>query len=260
MDQRPLVKENGKTHPFKPRTPVEIAAFAALWRDPMWTVPQIARRLRASERVIQNWRVQFGLPPRDQLLKLQAHGATVEGPASQRANAARAASAVTGGMAQAGQAPATQPPLVLGSAEDMSNPLADPEIEAAVIDLRSEASIMSPHSDLTPVQRKLTRLSVLLAIKAPISSWPSLQKAIEGLSRALLNARRIEAKIPPGAADPVILRREAAVQLCKEMKSVLNADEQAELARLIKLGADRLMARQPANAPRQDSATGANRP
>ena len=67
--------------------------------------------------------------------------------------------------------------------------------------------------------------------------------AIESLSRAMLWARKTEASLPKTAADPIALRREAAAQMMRELRSVLNVDEQATLARVMKIGADRLVER-----------------
>lgn len=121
------------------------------------------------------------------------------------------------------------------------NPLADHEIRQALDDIQRVALDMTAHSDLTGLQRKLARLSILVAAKAPIYSWPGLRDAIEGLSRAMLHARRVEARLPETGADPVVLRKEAASQMMRELKSVLNPEEQAVLARVMKAGVDRLM-------------------
>jgi hypothetical protein len=87
------------------------------------------------------------------------------------------------------------------------------------------------------------RLSVIAASKLPVTSWTGLTVIIESLHRTILNARRIEADIPRGDTDPIQLRKEAAGQMMREMRSVLSPEEQAALATLVKAAADRLMAR-----------------
>lgn len=241
--QVPASKTPGVALPHfnQPQTPQQVSAFADMWHDSALKVEQIARHYEASRHTITAWAKKFGLPDRihameigDRARRLAASGAEpLSGPGAAR---------IVGDAADL-VAPAFS--AVAGRLVDPKSwdPLSDPEIKASLDDLRGEALIMTAHSDLTTVQRKLARLSLLVATKAPTASWVSFQNVVEGLSRALLNARRIEAKIPRGQVDASTLRREAAASLMKEMKSVLGPEEQAALATLVKAAAERLMAR-----------------
>jgi hypothetical protein len=231
----------GRAHPMKPVTGQQIAEFASLWSDAAYSAAQLARRYRTSERTLQEWRKDFKLPPRPEALKLAAKANSIMGAAAGVVDAANEAARLTGMMAVApmeGQIVGNPP---VNSA--LGDPMLDPEIKTAMDDLRSEARIMSAHSDLTVLQRKLSRLAVLVVTKVPHHSWSSLQFTLESLSRAMLRARQVEASIPRGEVDPVQLRKEAAGQLMKELQSVMTPDEQQALAKLVKAGADRLMAK-----------------
>jgi hypothetical protein len=222
----PEEKVRGRPHPLKPVTPAQIAEFAALWANPEFTVAQIARTYRAGEQTIRDWRRDFRLPPRPETLARAAKAEAIMGAAMAKAD-----------PALNGQVVGTPPD------PNLMDPMKDQEIVDALNDLRSEARIMTAHSDLGVLQRKLSRISLLVATKAPLRSWGSLQTAMDAHSRAVLRARQVEASIPRGDADPVMLRKEAAGQLMQELKSVLTPEEQSVLARLVKLGADRLVAR-----------------
>lgn len=52
----------------------------------------------------------------------------------------------------------------------------------------------------------------------------------------------------PAAYDPVVLRQQAAQQMMREIGSVLNHDEQVELARMLTVATERLMARRGSEA------------
>ena len=226
---------NSKVNPYRPQTSDDIAIFARLWHDPAYTLAMIGRRYRCNPRTIQKWAASFALGPRDGTET--SH--TLDGSSGE------VAAAIDQAMFQA--LPGPPRPVDQEAQNDVRfNPLADSEIRVALEDLQREALNMTTHSDLAPVQRKLARLSLLLASKAPRHSWPSLQDAMETLGRVFLQARKVEAQLPVTGADPVVLRKEAAAQLFKELKNVLNAEEQVELGRLVKLGADRMMGhRQP---------------
>lgn len=244
-------KSNGRPHPYKPLTPMAIAEFAGMWHDKNYTVAQIAKRYRCGERTVQDWRVEFGLPTRPDALKDQAHADTLVGQAVSMVDAVKTAAQVQAAMASApGQPQGTNTGLVTGQVmgypplgPDALDPLKDKEIGEAMRDIMSEARIMSAHSDLKALHRKLSRLAVLVAVKAPRHTWDSLLFTVEGLARATLRARQVEAQIPEGEHDPVQLRKEAAGQMMRELKSVLTPAEQQALATLVKAGADRLMAK-----------------
>jgi len=224
-----LRRPGRRASPYRPQTPEQKAEFEKLWLDRTYTLEDIGRLYGGvNKRTVEKWATAFRLPPRDMLSKGATRTAT---------SVLKETEAVAEAMTRArATAPAFDDP--------QSNPLADPEIAQALAEIEAEALAISPHSNLTSLQRKLSRLAVLIATKAPIRSWPSLQVSIESLSRAMLHARKVEAELPPTGADHALLRKEAAAQMMKELKSVLSVDEQAELARLVKVGADRLMARQ----------------
>lgn len=234
------IRANGKANPYKPTTPEEKAIFLRQWRNPAYTLKVMGRRYHCCARTIQKWAEGFGFGPRD-----EAEHATLAGSIDHVAATLKDAAALAQAVAWVPQASnALEQPEV--QADVRFNPLADPEIKAAMEDIQREALMMTTHSDLAPVQRKLARLSLMLASKAPAQSWPSLQDAMEALGRVFLHARKVEAQLPEMGADPVILRKEAAAQLFKELKGVLSVEEQGEMARLMKLGVDRMMGqRQP---------------
>lgn len=238
-------KVAGRAHPRKPQTGQQIAEFSRLWSDPAYTVEQIARHYQTAERTVMDWRQDFGLLTRKETLAKVAQAQHLLGAAAGVVDAAAEAARVSGRIDAAPQFPQALAGQVLGTPADphLFDPMKDPEIVEAMNDLRSEARIMTPHSDLTVLQRKLSRFSVLIATKAPLRTWDSLQFTMESLSRALLRARQVEASIPRGEADPVMLRKEAASQMMRELKSVLTPEEQQVLGRLVKAGADRLMAK-----------------
>jgi hypothetical protein len=249
-DQGPALtrKTNGRAHPYKPLTPMAIAEFAGMWHDKNYTVAQIAKRYRCGERTVQDWRMEFGLPTRPDALKAQAEVNTLAGSAVSMVDAVTTAARVQVAMARAPGQP--DPGAVAGQIigypplpPDALDPLKDQEIGDAMRDIMSEARIMSAHSDLKALHRKLSRLAVLVAVKAPRHTWDSLLFTVEGLARATLRARQVEAQIPEGEHDPVQLRKEAAGQMMRELKSVLTPSEQQALATLVKAGADRLMAK-----------------
>lgn len=218
------VKRPGRTHPRKPLTPIQIAEFANLWNDAEYTVAQIARRYGCGERTVQDWRVELGLAPHPVLVRARVAAET-----------------------KSAEGTAISP-----TAPHQSDPSKDPEIVEALRDIWAEARIMSPHSDLQVIQRKLARLSILIATKTPLRSWETTQITVDGLAKSVLHARRVEAEIPRGDVDPVMLRKEAAGQLMSELKSVLTPAEQQALATLVKVGADRMMAKGGQNSASND--------
>lgn len=235
----PAPKSSGKPHPFKPVTQPQIAEFAGLWHDPAFTNEMISARYRTVERTIQRWRVEFGLLPRDQAVRagLRAHG--IMDAAQGVVDRVNEVSALTRTMDQAPVAGQVMPGVSL----DRLDPFKDPEIVEAMNAILAEARVMTGHSDLQVLQRRLARLAVLATAKVPVRTWDSLATVVESLSRTVLYMRRVEAEVPSTSADPVLLRKEAASQMMREMKSVLAPGEQAELARLVKMAADRLMAK-----------------
>ena len=211
-----------RTSPNRPETPEQIAAFAKLWLDRTYTLEEIGRLYGVNKRTLQKWNSWLGLPPRDQP---EDHELADE--------------AVIGAITLSREMAPNR-----SAARELSNPTDDPEIARALEEIKDAARAITLHSDLASIHRKLSQLAVLVAAKAPAQSWVGLQVCIESLMRAILNARKVEARLPFPEADQVQLRKEAAAQLFREMRSVLSDGEQAELARLVKLGADRLMQRQ----------------
>lgn len=232
-------KKFGHAHPYKPSTPDQVASFGQMWFDSAYTNDQIARHYRTTERTVVRWRTEFGMPPRPEALKQAAAATKIVDSAESVVKGLGRSQAISHVVATQVKSQAQAAPVD----PVRFDPLMDSEVVQALENIRAEARIMTAHSDLQPLQRKLMRLSVLAATKMPTMSWSGLTVMIESLQRTILNSRRIEADIPTGGADPVVLRKEAASALFKEMKSVLTADEQETLARVVKLAADRLMAR-----------------
>ena len=235
----PAPKSSGKPHPFKPVTQPQIAEFAGLWHDPAFTNEMISARYRTVERTIQRWRVEFGLLPRDQAVRAGLRAHDIMGAAQGVVARVNEVSALTRAMDAAPVAGQVMP----GVSADRLDPFKDPEIVEAMNAILAEARVMTGHSDLQVLQRRLARLAVLATAKVPVRTWDSLATVVESLSRTVLYMRRVEAEVPSTSADPVLLRKEAASQMMREMKSVLAPGEQAELARLVKMAADRLMAK-----------------
>jgi hypothetical protein len=182
---------------MKPVTPGQIAEFMARWHDAAFTLTQIAQHYRCAERTVQDWRKDFGLRTRPEALREAAKAKSALGAAgvSIAAKSVTALTVPAQGTMVEGQTLGTRTDL------DEMDPLKDPEIVQALREIEAEARQITSHSDLTPIQRRLTRLSILVASKAPIRSWGSMQEVAESLSRALLHARRVEAEIPRGDVD-----------------------------------------------------------
>lgn len=244
-DPMAKLRRPGRAHPYKPLTPMAIAEFAGMWHNAAYTITQIAKRYRCGERTVQDWRVEFGLPSRPEALKDQATVNGLAGAAAGMVAAGTEAARITAAMAAAPGGPAVEG-QVFGhpnlTAKQM-DPLQDEVIAAALREIQSEAMIMTAHSDLKVLHRKLSRLAVLVATRAPRHTWDSLLFTVESLARAALRARQVEAMIPEGENDPVQLRKEAAGQMMQELKSVLTPEEQQVLAKVMKVGVDRLMAK-----------------
>lgn len=240
LPQGPAVdRPTGKPHPFKPTTQAQIAEFATLWHDPAHTNEMICARYRCGDRTVQRWRQEFGLMPRDQAVKAGMRAGSIMDAAQGVVDRVNETSALARTMNQA----AVSGQLIPGVSADRLDPFKDPEIVEAMNAILAEARVMTGHSDLQVLQRRLARLAVLATAKVPVRTWDSLATVVESLSRTVLYMRRVEAEVPSTSADPVLLRKEAAGQMMREMKSVLAPSEQAELARLVKMAADRLMAK-----------------
>jgi hypothetical protein len=227
----PKVKEDkGRfgPNPLKPTTHAAIAEFVDLWHSPSVTVPQLAERYHCTENTIRAWRDEFGLPSRP------------------KSKAAALEAGKIMGMALSGRPvdPALDAAVVGNpNVKAPAGPLDDPEIVALLADITTESRMITTHSDLTPLQRKLAKLNVMATSKAPLQSWASVVSHSDAMSRAVLNMRRVEAEIPRGDADPIQLRKEAAGQMMRELRSVLTPEEQQTLATIVKAGADRLIAK-----------------
>jgi len=262
-NNQPLGKAHGLTHPWKPRTPAQIAEFAALWHNLDVSLPHIAKRYRANVRSIQKWRKEFKLRSRDVVRELGAEAAKLSAGTDQIVKTMTEAGQVSAEMIKAqtalgidlgSRAAETQAaiargdliPLHDGTLVDPQvvrnwNPMKDPEIAALVEEVRREARMITQHSDLTAIQRKLAKVSILVSTKMPVYTWETLHTIIEGLSRSVLWARKVEADIPQSGADPVLLRQEAGRQLFRELKEALSKEDQEALAVLVKRGADEIM-------------------
>lgn len=268
----PLAKRVGKPHPWKPVTPDQIKEFADLWHSPDVTITKIAAKYRASERTIQKWRTEYGFRKKDLATKLGAEALAVADGAQaiveDMSDTAKIGQACLGAQAReiAARAQAIEDgkmPVVNGVILDPRtfknwNPLTDEEVSKLLAEIGEEARAVTGHSDLSGLQRKLSRLSVIVATKMPVQTWETLQSMLEALSRNILWARKVEADMPPSPHDPILLRQEAGRQMMKELKSVLSAEDQAALAIIMKRGADKLLKAKAANGHGTDIVTRGN--
>ncbi len=223
------IKLNGREHPWKPRTQAQRAEFAALWRDLSVPVPAIARRYRCGERTVQMWRAEFGLPGRDELARARDVASSRKPSLVLEPKPSSPASTAMG-------------PAPGSGAARPADPLEVPEIAALLVEIGDEARRMTPTSDLRPLRRKFQKLAALTTASAP-HNWASLHALAQEQGRALVWAEHCEAKLPKPEVDQAQLRKDAALQMMHELRSVLPPEEQALLARVVKHGADLLMAR-----------------
>lgn len=239
--RKPLVKITGRTHPYKPRTPAQIEEFSALWLDVAVPLADIARRYQAGERTVQIWRREFSLPRRDDLARGQG---SAQMPPSPGVAPWPEPGSLTPVKTMASAAP--RPPGAASGGEVVpkrpTDPLDVPEIAALLAEIRDEARKMTAVSALRPLRRKVSKLAALASASTP-HNWATLHAMAQEQARALLWAEHCEAKLPDVEADAQQTRKDAASQLMKELKSVLTPEEQAILARVVKAGADRLIAR-----------------
>ena len=260
-DLRMIPLKAGMSHPLMPKTPGQINEFAALWHNPDISVDKIARRYRCSERSIQNWRRRFKLGERASGRKPAAVAGTIAAAAKQIVSDVSEAMTVSGEILRAQAALGVQSganpqalegrALVLGPGGQIvdplvmarsCNPLANEEIAALMLEVQAEARSITQHSDLSGLQRRLAKITILASTQMPIYTWESLCTILEALSRSILWTRKVEADIPQTGADPVLLRQEAGRQMMRELRQVLSEADQAALAVILKRGADAIMA------------------
>lgn len=233
------VRLNGHAHPWKPRSPAQVAEFETLWRNLTVPLAAIAKRYQAGERTIQGWRKDFGLPGRDELARAQARG---EIAASTGIRVTTAPPETIGSAGYSAATPRPEPSVTGAAPRRPADPLDVPEIAALLAEIGNDARQVTAISDLRPLRRKLTKLTALASASAP-HNWSSLHTMAQEQSRALLWAETCEAKLPKAQETIRQLRASAAGQLMHELKSALSEEDQQALAVLVKRGADVLMAR-----------------
>lgn len=259
-----LAKREGMPHPLFPRTPNQIAEFAALWHNPEVSIGQMARRYRCSDRTIQTWRKRFKLEERRAGRHAARDASTIAGAAGEIVKEVRDAvntgSRILQAQAALGvelgiKAAQNQEAVASGKMVPWHGRMVDPEVMARACDplkneevrsllseVQAEARLITQHSDLTALQRKLAKITILTATQMPVYTWESLQSVLDALSRAVLWTRKVEADIPQTGADPVLLRQEAGRQMMKELRQALSPEDQQALSVLVKRGADKIMA------------------
>jgi len=235
-DSAPLPpKKNGLVSPFKPQTPEQIAAFVRLWHDPTLTNPEIAKRYHVARKSITTWSKEFGLMDRIEAIRTKAG---LAGALGEVADVSRAMLRAQGNPPQASAVTGTLMPPGFDKRWD---PMQDQDIALGFTEVMEEAKKMTAHSAIRPLRRKVLRLALVIAMKSPAYTYQTAGVTLETMASALLAVERVEGDLPQGGADPMTLRREAGTQLMNELKSVLNHEDQQTLARLITVGAAKLM-------------------
>lgn len=208
----------------KPRTEREIAEFRALWHNENFPVTQLMAKYKASRSTVQRWSRGFGLTDRTALKGMVP-----------------SAKAFVRTMEQAGTAVIEAQQIVDAQAQDgILYPRQDEEIAEGLAELKvlaKRAAKGSP-ADLAAFHRQALSLIGLFVAKSPIHTWDGGAAIADTLCRAIAMARKVEAAMPKEAIDPQMLRREAATQMMRELRSVLSPEKQEALAVLIKEGAD----------------------
>ncbi|MEK7215804.1 MAG: hypothetical protein AAB289_09455, partial [Chloroflexota bacterium] len=141
----------------------------------------------------------------------------------------------------------TEPiPGLPGSAEIQgvaeSGPRADPTVRALMGQLEEMARGTAAF-DMTKASRVFLQIMTIALVRvAAEGNWVDLRRNAAKLHKLILQARKLESKLPP-AHDPVTLRQEAARQLMQELGSVMTPEEQNLLGGMLQVAADRLQAK-----------------
>jgi hypothetical protein len=203
-------------HPRHPVTDAQKDEFYRMWSDENFTNDQLCRYYGGVNRsTLMQWATSLGHPNRTESARMRKTKDQI------------------GKEAQ-----------IVGTPPNpgLTNPKDDEEIAEALKDVIHEARSMGPHTDLLGLRRKAVRGAALTIAKAPTSTWFQVGEVFDRIARLALNTSRVEAQLPEGQVDEVALRKQAAAALLREMKAVLNADEQAVLSKIVKVCVERIKA------------------
>ena len=131
----PRVRLPGREHPYKPRSPQQREAFAALWNDLSIPLAEIARRFGCGERSVQIWRKEFGLLGRDELARARDQGRIVM---HARAVVRTEPPATVTSAACPAPAPQSVPPASGEAVQRPADPMDIPEIAGLLAEARQD--------------------------------------------------------------------------------------------------------------------------
>jgi hypothetical protein len=207
--------------------------FVRLWHDPSLNLNAVAHKYRVSRDTVRNWREELGLLRRDEAVMNPGRIGFPEPPTAM----------VTTEGAQ-GQ---VMPP----GYEARWDPMKRPEIAESRAKAVSLAVEMNTNSSLRPTTRHMLRHAFLVALKAPAHTWEGEFAMAESLVRLLLTMEKAEADLPPGGADMSALKNEVGAKMLSDLKSVMNPEEEKQLAALMHTGVKRLREKREAKERQQ---------
>lgn len=194
--------------------PISDQAFIDLWAQPGLSVAAIAAQLGIGVRAVNKRANSLGLPAKGQ----------------RAGRLGRLSGQLMRAMgAGGGERAEVVPPW-----------MADPELRPLFDELWEGLRTARTAQDMARLRPLLLRLHAMTALRFPVAL--DLLQVLAEATKLVLTTQKVEAELP-AASDPVVLRQQAARQLMMEVGSVLNHDEQDELARMLKVAADRLVAR-----------------
>lgn len=193
--------------------PISDQAFIDLWSQSCLSVAAIAAQLGIGVRAVNKRAHGLGLPAKGQrvgrLGRLSGQLMRVVGAA---------------GSEQAAEVPPW---------------MADPELRPLFDELWEGLRTARTAQDLARLRPLQLRIHGMTALRFP---WAlDLLQVLVEATKLVLSTQKIEAELPIDR-DPAHLRQQAARQLLMEAASVLNASEQDELGRILRVAAERLVA------------------
>lgn len=194
--------------------PISDEAFIELWAQPGLSVAAIAAQLGIGVRAVNKRANGLGLPPKGQRV----------------GRLGRLSGQLMRAVGAAGEEPG----------EEVPPWMADPELRPLFDELWEGLRMARTAQDLARLRPLQLRIHGMTALRFP---WAlDLLQVLAEATKLVLTTQKVEAELP-AANDPVVLRQQAAQQLMREIGSVLGPDEQDELARMLRVATDRLMAR-----------------
>lgn len=194
--------------------PISDQAFIDLWSQPGLSAAAIAAQLGIGVRAVNKRASGLGLPVKGQragrLGRLSGQLIRAMG---------------TGGGEQGEEVPPW---------------MADPELRQLFDELWEGLRTARTAQDLAHLRPLQLRIHAMTALRFPAAL--DLLQVLAEATKLVLTTQKVEADLPVDR-DPVHLRQQAAQQLMRELGSVLNLTEQEELGRMLKVAADRLVAR-----------------